>query len=67
MARNRTSSPNVPGVAKPLPFHALSSPIRDPRMEGLDQDGLHRFSASSNGLRRDATATQEARAMVMAG
>ena len=35
--------PNVPGIAKPLPFHALSSPIRDPRMESLDQDGLHRF------------------------
>ncbi len=26
--------PNVPGVTKPLPFHALSSPISDPRMEG---------------------------------
>lgn len=36
--------PNVPGIAKPLPFHALSSPIRDPRMEGLDQDE----SASGN-------------------
>lgn len=35
--------PNIPGIAKPLPFHALSSPIRDPRMEGLDEDGLHRF------------------------
>jgi superfamily II DNA or RNA helicase len=35
--------PNVPGIAKPLPFHALSSAIRDPRMEGLDEDGLHRF------------------------
>ncbi|MEO5914002.1 MAG: DEAD/DEAH box helicase family protein [Luteolibacter sp.] len=35
--------PNIPGIAKPLPFHALSSPISDPRMEGLDEDGLHRF------------------------
>lgn len=35
--------PNIPGIAKPLPFHALSSSIRDPRMEGLNEDGLHRF------------------------
>lgn len=35
--------PNIPGIAKPLPFHALSSLIRDPRMEGLDEDGMHRF------------------------
>ncbi len=25
------------------PFHRLADPIRDPRMEGLDQDNLHKF------------------------
>lgn len=25
------------------PFHVLAEPIRDPRMEGLDADNLHRF------------------------
>ena len=29
---------------KPLrPFHVLADPIKDPRMEGLDHDNLHRF------------------------
>ena len=26
-----------------LPFHVLSESIKDPRLEGLDQDNLHNF------------------------
>lgn len=37
------TEPTIPGIAKPLPFHALSSLIRDPRMEGIGEDGMHRF------------------------
>lgn len=31
------------GNKKVLPFHVLSRPIRDPRLEGLDSDNLHFF------------------------
>jgi len=31
------------GNRKVLPFHVLARPIRDPRLEGLDADNLHRF------------------------
>ena len=31
------------GNKKVRPFHVLSSPIRDPRLEGLDSDNLHFF------------------------
>lgn len=37
------TEPTIPGIARPLPFHALSSLIRDPRMEGIGEDGMHRF------------------------
>ena len=31
------------GNRKVLPFHVLARPIRDPRLEGMDADNLHRF------------------------
>ncbi len=30
-------------TGKTRPFHILADPIRDPRMEGLDADNLHKF------------------------
>jgi len=30
-------------ASKTRPFHKLSEPIRDPRLEGLDKDNLHHF------------------------
>ena len=34
---------NSPSAKTIRPFHRLSDPIKDPRMEGFDHDNLHKF------------------------